>query len=445
MITTIKNRERLYRYRAYTLHNFRSIPQIQTLSDEDRFAIEAVGHVLPFKTNPYVINELIDWDDVPNDPLFILNFPRREMLREEHFAAIASLLRQDAPRAEVREKANAIRMALNPHPAGQMEHNVPFLDGKPLHGMQHKYRETVLFFPSHGQSCHAYCTFCFRWPQFVGIEGLRFASREIDRLVDYLKQHPYVTDVLFTGGDPLVMRADVLETYLQPLIDLKGIALQNIRIGTKVLSYWPYRFLTDGDAEAMLSLFRRVADSGKHLAFMAHFNHPRELETQAAQDAIARTRGAGAQIRTQAPLLSHINDDPQLWAQMWQEQVNLGCSPYYMFVVRDTGAQHYFGVPLVRAWEIFRDAYQMVSGITRTARGPVMSAHPGKCQILGVNEIDGERVLALQLLQGRDPDWVLRPFFAEYDEEALWFTDLKPAFGKPHFFFEEVLEPAMTA
>jgi L-lysine 2,3-aminomutase len=69
------------------------------------------------------------------------------------------------------------------------------------------------------------------------------------------------------------------------------------------------------------------------------------------QQAIARIRDTGAEIRTQSPLLSHINDDPAVWAEMWREQVKVGCIPYYMFVVRDTGAQHYFGVPLVRAWE----------------------------------------------------------------------------------------------
>ncbi|NIP15323.1 MAG: lysine 2,3-aminomutase, partial [Pseudomonadales bacterium] len=70
--------------------------------------------------------------------------------------------------------------------------------------MQHKYRETVLFFPAAGQTCHAYCTYCFRWAQFVGIDELKFASRQADSLVAYLERHPEVTSVLITGGDPLV-------------------------------------------------------------------------------------------------------------------------------------------------------------------------------------------------------------------------------------------------
>ncbi|MCK7526339.1 MAG: hypothetical protein MZV64_56415 [Ignavibacteriales bacterium] len=63
------------------------------------------------------------------------------------------------------------------------------IEGEKLFGMQHKYRETVLFFPSQGQTCHAYCTFCFRWPQFVGMEDLKFASKEAELLVKYVKDH----------------------------------------------------------------------------------------------------------------------------------------------------------------------------------------------------------------------------------------------------------------
>ena len=124
---------------------------------------------------------------------------------------------------------------------------------------------------------------------------------------------------------------------------------------------------------------------------------------------------------------------------MWKRQVKLGCIPYYMFLARDTGAQDYFAVPLVRAWEIFREAYQRVSGLCRTARGPSMSANPGKVQVLGVSEVMGERVLQLRFIQGRNPDWVHRPFFAKYDEQATWLSELKPFFGKS-FFFEEELE-----
>ena len=154
--------------------------------------------------------------------------------------------------------------------------------------------------------------------------------------------------------------------------------------------------------------------------------------------AIKRVRDTGAQIRTQSPLLTHINDSSDIWSKMWQKQVELGCIPYYMFIVRDTGAQHYFGIPLVKAYEIFKDAVKNVSGLARTVRGPSMSATPGKVQIDGVSEVNGKKVIVARMLQGRNPDWVNKPFFAEYDENAIWLDDLKPAF-EPKFFFEDEL------
>ena len=95
---------------------------------------------------------------------------------------------------------------------------MPRLDGEPVAGVQHKYRETVLFFPSAGQTCHAYCTYCFRWAQFVGLEDPKFANSEAEVLVRYLRKHPEVTSVLFTGGDPMVMRTKVLRRYVEPLL-----------------------------------------------------------------------------------------------------------------------------------------------------------------------------------------------------------------------------------
>jgi len=430
--------------KSYTLGNFRTIPQIQQMSEETQFQMEVVGNVLPFKTNNYVVEQLIDWDNIPNDPMYVLTFPQKGMLIPEHYDKMASTLRSGADKKEIARVANDIRLQLNPHPAGQMELNVPQLkDGTKLYGMQHKYDETCLFFPSQSQTCHAYCTFCFRWPQFVGMDEMKFAMREGEQLVQYLKEHPEISDVLFTGGDPMIMKASMFSVYTDALLDAKLPSLKTIRIGTKAVSYWPYKFLTDSDADETLKNFEKIVKSGTHLAIMAHFNLLVELSTDPIKEAIKRIRNTGAQIRTQSPILAHINDDADMWAKMWQKQVSLGCIPYYMFVVRDTGAQQYFGVPLVKAEKIFRTAFRKVSGLARTVRGPSMSATPGKVHVLGVSEINGQKVMALQLLQGRESEWVGIPFFAKYDENAVWLDDLKPAFGEK-FFFEDDLKTKYT-
>ena len=425
------------KYISYSLHNFRQIPQIEQLSEEQKFTIQVVGTVLPFKTSNYVIDELINWDNYNKDPFFILTFPQKEMLDPDHFNRIAGLIKSNAPKNELRSAVEEIRLDLNPNPAGQ-ESNVPELEGVRLNGIQHKYRQTMLFFPKQGQTCHAYCTFCFRWPQF-GHSDFKFAMKEADLMVKYLKSNPNITDVLFTGGDPMVMKTKIFEYYFNAILDAKIAHLRTIRIGTKALSYWPYRFSADDDSEELMQLFKKMKTKGINIALMAHINHPDELNTQAVRDAIQRLHDAGVQIRSQSPILRNINDNSTLWTRKWKLEVKLGIIPYYMFIPRDTGAQNYFAVSLERAWNIFRWSYSHVSGICRTVRGPSMSCIPGKIQIVGISEIQGEKVFVLNFLQGRNPAWVGKPFYARYNPNAIWISDLKPAFGEKYFFYADEL------
>lgn len=191
---------------------------------------------------------------------------------------------------------------------------------------------------------------------------------------------------------------------------------------------------------ALKPLFERLVQGGKHVALMAHFNHWQEMETPIVREALRRVRATGVVIRTQAPLIRHINDDPAVWARMWRTQTKLGLIPYYMFVERDTGSRHYFEVPLVQAYETYRDAIRQVSGLSRTARGPSMSAGPGKVEIQGITEINGEKVFVLRFIQGRNPNWAQQPFFARFDPQATWFDQLRPAFGEEKFFFSDEYE-----
>lgn len=260
--------------------------------------------------------------------------------------------------------------------------------------------------------------------------------KEADLMVRYLKAHPEISDVLFTGGDPAIMKTKFFEYYFNALLDANIPNLKTIRIGTKSLTYWPYRFTTDDDADDLLRLFEKTIKRGVHISIMAHFNHYHALETDAVKEAIRRIRATGAQIRTQSPVLKHINDSGEIWAKMWRKQVDLGLIPYYMFVARDTGAQDYFAVSLHRSWQIFRSAYSQVSGICRTVKGPSMSCNPGKIQVVGVSELNGQKVFVLNFLQARDTAWTGKPFFAKFDAHAVWIDELEPAFGQADFFFE---------
>ncbi|MEX2370394.1 MAG: 4Fe-4S cluster-binding domain-containing protein, partial [Bacteroidales bacterium] len=332
---------------TYNTKNLRQIEYLKNLPEEKIREIEIVAQVLPFKTNNYVTDYLINWDQYETDPVFILNFPNRDMLRQDQYEQVKNAMDKNIPENELQRIVNRIRLQLNPHPAEQMT-NIPHLNGEPLDGCQHKYQDIILFFPSQGQTCHAHCTFCFRWPQFVKDLDLQFSMKEIEEVTTYIKQNEQIHEILFTGGDPMVMSPGTISRYIDEIFDADIPHLDTIRFGTKSLTYWPFTFIPEfsDEAEDMLNLFRRIVDGGKHLAFMAHFNHPNEMDNSAVQEAIWNIRQTGAEIRTQAPVLRNINDTPEIWREMWTKQVNLGLVPYYMFIERETGPYEYFGIPL---------------------------------------------------------------------------------------------------
>jgi KamA family protein len=413
------------RFRAFGPRHIDEIATRFGLPADIRQAVRLVSLVLPFRVNEYVLTELIDWRRVPDDPIFRLLFPQAGMLSSEDEKRLAVLTEAGdwTLRGELREAVEDIRARLNPHPSGQMQLNIPVHEGSPLPGMQHKYRETVLTFPAQGQTCHSYCTYCFRWAQFIGDADLRFAASDPGGLVRYLRDHPEVEDVLVTGGDPLIMSTERLRSHLEPLLDVASV--RTIRIGTKSVAYWPQRYLGDADADDLLRLFERVRGTGRNLAVMAHFSHPRELEPEPARRALARIRAAGALVYCQAPLIAGINDDALTWSRLWRAELAAGAVPYYMFVERDTGPHDYFKVPLAEAVTIFQEAYRTLPGLARTVRGPVMSATGGKVVVDGVEGAGDRRWFQLRLLQARDPALVGRPFRARYSAGAAWIDELE--------------------
>ncbi len=204
-------------YEAYDRNSFESLPQVQLLSPDDRLAIRTVSAVFPFRTNNYVVEELIDWSDLPDDPIFRLTFPHRDMLDPEGFDRIRDLICRGAPQTEIDDAAREIQLGLNPHPGAQMELNVPEMNGQEIPGMQHKYQETILFFPSQGQTCHAYCAYCFRWPQFVGLDGVTEVNGEKVFVLKFIQARDpsLVGQVFFARYDPTACWLD----ELAPMMD----------------------------------------------------------------------------------------------------------------------------------------------------------------------------------------------------------------------------------
>ncbi len=403
----------------YTINRFLRSRHADKLSSEEITDLKYLTKIFPFKVSEYVLNELIDWKNRREDPIFRLTFPGRDMLTNEHWQLLKSAKSLDEERKAIKE----IRHDLNPHPANQKD-NIPRIGDRVFGGIQHKYNETVLFFPAQGQTCHSYCTYCFRWAQFVNLDEHKFRSKEENDLFDYLAYHDEVTDVLFTGGDPMWMSDDHLLRYLDILMREELQHVKNIRIGTKALAFHPQRFLGK-TGDPVIAKFKEMIDAGKTVALMAHFSHWKELLPEKLQEAVNRLNEAGVIIRTQAPLIRGINDSAEIWRDMWKKQVQMGMIPYYMFVERDTGAQHYFAVSLYRAYRLFTEAYSEISGLAKTVRGPSMSTNPGKVLVDGIADVDGEKKFVLKFLQCRNPELINVPFFAKFDMNASWLDELQ--------------------
>ena len=382
------------RFRAYSAKHLDMLIARAGLDPADRLAVRAVATVLPFRTNDLRDRVAHRLGRRPRRPDLPARVPAgRTCCRADDIGPIADLLGPAGPaRGRSRPAAHEVRMRLNPHPAGQLALNIPALDEEPLPGLQHKYPETVLFFPQQGQTCHAYCTYCFRWAQFVDEPDLKMATDDVGPLVAYLRAHPEVTSVLITGGDPMIMGEPVLRRYIEPLLDPALEHIESIRIGTKSLAYWPQRFVTDPDADATLRLFEEVAHGGQDAG-----PHGALLPSAGARAADGRGGGApdpdaGAVIRTQAPLIRTINDDDRHLGRHVADAAADGHGP----VLHVRGARH-------RPAGLLRGAAgpggtrssatptASVSGLCRTVRGPSMSATPGKVCVDGVAEIAGRR------------------------------------------------------
>ncbi len=129
-----------HRIHYYDSKHLESLPQLQKISNAERLAMKAVAQVLPFRSNNYVVEQLIDWQTVSDDPIFRLTFPHPNMLPCSDLQRVTQLLERNASKEALQSVANEIRHRLIPHLAGQKTHNIPYLDLDPVPGLQHKYR-----------------------------------------------------------------------------------------------------------------------------------------------------------------------------------------------------------------------------------------------------------------------------------------------------------------
>lgn len=353
------------------------LSKIDGLSELQRRRLAPVAEKYAFRLNDYY-EKLINWND-PDDPI------RRLVIPDE---------RELVPWGKLDASDEA--------------------SYTPVRGCQHKYSDTALLLVN--EVCGAYCRYCFRKRLFMNEND--DASIDYAAGLGYIQEHEEITNVLLTGGDPLILSTRRLERIIGDVASVPHVRI--VRIGTKMLAFNPFRVLDDDD---LVSLVREVCESGTQIYLMNHFDHPREL-TREARQAVRRMLEAGAGMVNQCPIVRGVNDRPTTFASLFRELSFMGCPQYYVFQGRPTAGNEPYEVPIVEGLGIFLEANRHVSGLAKRARF-AMSHRTGKIEILGVDD----RYIYMRYHRAHRKVDYGKMVVALRDDDAYWLDQLTVVSG----------------
>jgi lysine 2,3-aminomutase len=181
----------------------------------------------------------------------------------------------------------------------------------------HRHPDRVLLKLVH--VCPVYCRFCFR-REMVGPEGRPMLSAEkVAAALAYVRAHPEIKEVIFTGGDPLMLSARRLRDVMAEIATIDHVRVA--RFHTRLPVAAPERITAE--------LVRALILTGRPTYVVLHANHPREL-TAAARAACARFVDAGMPMLSQSVLLRGVNDDVEVLAELMRTFVECRIKPYYL-------------------------------------------------------------------------------------------------------------------
>ncbi|MFQ5906056.1 MAG: KamA family radical SAM protein [bacterium] len=278
-------------------------------------------------------------------------------------------------------------------------------------GLQHKYRQTALILATN--RCAAYCRPCFR-KRLVGLPTTEVIQR-FEVAARYIREHPEITNVLISGGDPLVLPTRVIRKFLDELSTIAH--LDFIRIGTRLPVVFPKRILEDGELLYLLQTYSRDI---KRIYVVTQFNHEKEL-TRTAVRSIKKLIRAGMVVSNQTVLLKGINDSAESLALLMRKLVRSGITPYYVFQCRPVKrVKKRFQVPLYKGLKVVEEAKKMLDGHSKRFRY-VMSHRTGKVEILGIMHEE----MYFKYHQAREPRNMGRFFTRRLSKTAGWLDDLE--------------------
>jgi lysine 2,3-aminomutase len=216
----------------------------------------------------------------------------------------------------------------------------------PVPGLIHRYPDRVIWIAS--SACAVYCRFCMR-KRGVGCHGIASASQE--EAIAYIASRPEIRDVILSGGDPLLLTDDRLDSILTALRKIRHVEI--IRIGTRVPVTLPERITVK---------LVRMLKRHHPLYVNTHFNHPREITPESAR-ACARMADAGIPLGNQTVLLKGVNDDPVVMRDLMQRLLAIRVRPYYIHQMDLVKGTAHFRTPVADGLAVVKALRGHTSGL----------------------------------------------------------------------------------
>jgi lysine 2,3-aminomutase len=218
----------------------------------------------------------------------------------------------------------------------------------PVPNLVHKYPDRALFLVSN--ECATYCRFCTR-KRKVGKKSMVITDETIAAGLHYLARTPAISDVLISGGDPLMLSDRRLEGILMAVRAIPSVA--TIRIGTRIPCTLPTRITPE-----LTVILKRYHP----LYINTHFNHPAEITPEATR-ACTLLADAGIPLGCQTVLLRGVNDNSATMEQLLSRLVQIRVKPYYLFQADLTKGTSHFRTTVTTGMTIMRHLLGNVSGM----------------------------------------------------------------------------------
>lgn len=217
----------------------------------------------------------------------------------------------------------------------------------PVKGLTHRYPDRVLMLVT--DQCSMYCRHCTR-RRFAGQQDKALPMNQIDKCIEYIREHEAVRDVLLSGGDPLVLSDENLESIISRIRAIKHVEI--IRIGSRTPVVLPQRITPE-----LCSMLRKY-----HPIWLnTHFNHPNEI-TEESSRACAMLADAGIPLGNQSVLLAGVNDCVYVMRELVHKLVAIRVRPYYLYQCDLSMGLEHFRTPVAKGIEIIEGLRGHTSG-----------------------------------------------------------------------------------